>query len=138
MLGLLTCEVLLERGEYSSGTEQVTGRLGDDRYRDPTAALAHGTIVSKASIGACKRNPFDEPISSRGPGHLRNAERLASEMLPAELATAQVFNKLVSNQVLSWLHLRNAAAHGNYAEYDKAAVEAMLRDLRSFLTSFPA
>lgn len=61
-----------------------------------------------------------------------------ADTMRTELATAQVFNKLVSNQVLSWLHLRNAAAHGNYAEYDKAAVEAMLRDLLSFLTSFPA
>jgi hypothetical protein len=38
----------------------------------------------------------------------------------------------------AWLALRNKAAHGRYDEYDRAQVEALIRDVRSFMERFPA
>ena len=38
----------------------------------------------------------------------------------------------------AWLDLRNRAAHGEYSKYDQDHVEALTRDLRSFMSRYPA
>jgi hypothetical protein len=58
--------------------------------------------------------------------------------LNADLGKAGVYNKLDEKSVTVWLDLRNKAAHGHYKEYDNTHVEALVRDVRSFMSRYPA
>jgi hypothetical protein len=61
-----------------------------------------------------------------------------ADTLNAELVKASAYNKLTQKSVTAWLDLRNNAAHGHYDEYDRAQVEAMIRDVRSVMERHPA
>jgi hypothetical protein len=61
-----------------------------------------------------------------------------ADSLNADLVKAGVYNTLQQKAVTAWLGLRNHAAHGNYSQYDKAQVGALLRDVREFLIRLPA
>ena len=38
----------------------------------------------------------------------------------------------------AWLAIRNAAAHGDYGDYDQAAVEGMVEGVGNFTSKYPA
>ncbi len=55
----------------------------------------------------------------------------------ADLKAAGVYNGLEAKQVTAWLAIRNAAAHGNYGDYE-AAVRAMIEGVGNFTDKYPA
>lgn len=61
-----------------------------------------------------------------------------ADVINADLVKAGAYNKLEQKSVTAWLGLRNDAAHGNYTAYDHRQVEALLRDVRDFMTRHPA
>lgn len=61
-----------------------------------------------------------------------------ADALNGALANIGVYNWLQQKVVTALLDLRNKAAHGRSSEYDAAQVSAMIRDVRDFLTRFPA
>lgn len=61
-----------------------------------------------------------------------------ADAINADLGKADAYNKLEQKSVTAWLDLRNKAAHGHYGDYDVAQVEALIRDVRSFMTRNPA
>lgn len=61
-----------------------------------------------------------------------------TDTINADLVKAGVYNKLEQKNVTAWLGLRNDAAHGNYAAYDKAQVQLFIVGIREFLVRNPA
>lgn len=61
-----------------------------------------------------------------------------ADALNGALANIGVYNRLQQKVVTALLDLRNNAAHGQSSEYDMAQVSAMIRDVRDFMTRFPA
>ena len=51
---------------------------------------------------------------------------------------ASIYNGLEAKQVTAWLAIRNAAAHGDYGDYDQAAVEGMVEGVGNFTSKYPA
>ena len=61
-----------------------------------------------------------------------------ADAINADLVKAGVYDQLEQKSVTAWLGLRNSAAHGNYDEYDKGQVEALLSGVREFMIRHPA
>jgi hypothetical protein len=49
-----------------------------------------------------------------------------------------VRNALEHKQVMAWLAIRNSAAHGNYGDYDDAAVKGLVEGVGNFAIKYPA
>jgi hypothetical protein len=56
----------------------------------------------------------------------------------AELAKKGIYNTLVQKRITWLADIRNRAAHGKWSEFSSADVEAMLRQVRDFVTDFLA
>ena len=55
-----------------------------------------------------------------------------------ELKAAGVYNALEQKQVTAWLAIRNSAAHGDYGDYDEAAVKGLIERVGNFAVRHPA
>jgi acetolactate synthase small subunit len=98
-------------------------------FKDPAAVIAGSVLEEhlRKLAAASGINP------ERGNGSPKKADTIN-----AELAKAQVYNKLQQKQITAWLDLRNKAAHGEYDEYDHQQVTGLIRDVRNFLIKYPA
>jgi hypothetical protein len=118
--GLITAEIFadfLEMAEYL---------LAQD-YKDPAAVVA-GSVLEEHLRQLCTRNDIDVETESEGKLTPKKADRMN-----ADLAKAEVYNKLDQKLVTAWLDLRNKAAHGKYEEYNKEQVQQMLQGITEFL-----
>ncbi len=103
--------------------------LQESGYKDAAAVIA-GSVLEDHLRNLAKKAGLDVETED---GHPLKADRLN-----ADLARAEVYNKLEQKRVTAWLDLRNKAAHGHYSEYDESHVAALIRDVRDFLVAFPA
>jgi hypothetical protein len=99
-------EHLLEEG-YKDAASVIIGSVLEDTLRK----LAESNSVALVTVAG---------------------KPLTMEPLNIELAGAQVYSKLVQKQITTWAHVRNKAAHGHYAEYNKEQVQMMLQFVQSF------
>jgi hypothetical protein len=97
-------------------------------YQDPAAVIV-GSVLEEH----LRKLAGNAGVEVETDGRPRKADTLN-----AELRKADVYNNLEQKSVTAWLDLRNKAAHGQYDEYDKAQVEALLRDVRAFMLRHPA
>ena len=128
---LQTLEQLVH-GELFGDFLDMAQHLVESGYKDPAAVVAGSSLE----------------------GHLRQLAKLASvdvirttqnrqepkkaEALNAELAKVGSYSVMDQKNVTAWLDLRNKAAHGNYAEYEKGQVSIMIDGIRDFITRVPA
>jgi hypothetical protein len=98
-------------------------------YKDPAAVIA-GSVLEEHLRKLARRHGV---IAETPDGKPVNADRLN-----AELVKADAYNKFEQKSVTAWLGLRNNAAHGHYDQYDRAQVEALIRDVRQFMVRHPA
>jgi hypothetical protein len=61
---------------------------------------------------------------------------LTIDPLNTALAKANVYSPLIQKQITSWAHVRNAAAHGEYGEYDIDQVNQMLLFVQKFCSDY--
>lgn len=103
--------------------------LVSKQYKDPAAVIA-GSVLEEhlrkltQRMGLTVEKPDGTPMKA--------------DTLNADLCKAGTYNKLEQKSVTAWLDLRNKAAHGDYTAYDQAHVEALIRDVRAFMTRYPA
>ncbi len=58
------------------------------------------------------------------------------DRMNADLCKAGIYNMAMQKQITAWAHRRNAAAHGNWDEYNDAEVEDFLRGVTRFIADF--
>lgn len=97
-------------------------------YKDPAAVLAGSALESHLRKLAGKH-----VVSTHHGGRPKKAETMN-----ADLVKVGAYNKIEQKSVSAWLGIRNDAAHGNYGNYDRAQVEALVRDVQSFMSRNPA
>jgi hypothetical protein len=108
---------------------EMADELLTNGYKDPAAVIGGSVLEEHLRKLADKhRVDVDKPDGSP-----RKADTLN-----ADLCKAGAYNKLEQKNVTAWLDLRNKAAHGHYSEYDRAHVESLVRDVRSFMGRYPA
>ena len=118
--GLVSAEIFadfIEMSEY----------LLEMDYKDPAAVII-GSVLEEHLRQLCQKHGID---THRLSGNKSVAKK--ADLLNAELASAQVYNKLDQKNVTAWLDLRNKAAHGKYSEYNKYQVEILCRAVTEFM-----
>lgn len=103
----------LEMGEY----------LLNEGYKD-AAAVIIGSVLEDGLRKLSERAGFSLLADSGKP--------LTIDPLNAQLAKADIYSKLVQKQITSWAHIRNKAAHGEFAEYTIEHVKMMLLFVQNF------
>ena len=115
----------LVSAEIFSNFLEMAEYLLKENYKDASAVIIGSTLEEK--LRQIASNNGIDVIDSKG-----NPKK--ASLLNDDLYKANIYNKLDHKSLISWLELRNNAAHGKYSEYDKKQVEMML----TFVTDFSA
>ena len=123
--GIATAEV------YADFLEMAEGLL-DANYKD-AAAVMIGGVLEEHLRRLCVRNGIATTTEREGKTSARKADAMNSD-----LSSNAVYSKLDQKWVTTALDLRNKAAHGHYAEYDKEQVRTiLLQSTTNFLQRQP-
>lgn len=103
--------------------------LLDQSFKDAAAVIAGSSLESHLRA-LCVLNQI-----STDDAHGRPKK---ADTLNAELHKANVYGKGPLKSVVSWLDLRNDAAHGHYKKYEEPQVALMIDGIRDFIARHPA
>lgn len=92
----------------------------------PAAVLA-GVVLETFLRTLCTRQ--SPPISLT----LENGNLKTLATLVNDLEKADFYNPAESKQIKVWVHIRNAAAHGQFEDFDLKQVEDMIKWIREFI-----
>jgi hypothetical protein len=118
--GLLSAEIFADFLEMSA-------YLLEQKYKDAAAVIA-GSVLEEQLRQLCATHGIPSSVQKGADLVPKKADTLN-----AELAGANVYNKLDQKNVTAWLDLRNKAAHGKYGEYTIQQVEHMQRAITEFM-----
>lgn len=107
---------------------EMASHLLEQGYKDAAAVIV-GSVLEQHLRKLGGKNAIPVEI---------NGKPKKADLLNAELAGASVFSRLEQKNVTSWLGLRNAAAHGEYADYTGEQVRLMVDGVSNFAARFPA
>jgi hypothetical protein len=116
--GYLAGQELLIAGDLFDSILEQAKHLNSNGHKDPAAVLARVVVEDTLKRLARAANLDDN--------------RRASQ-LNDDLKAAGKYPQPQWRLIQSWLDVGNAAAHGKFAEYDKAAVSNMLDGIEQFL-----
>lgn len=119
--GLISAEIFsdfLEMSDY----------LLKEGFKD-AAAVMIGSVLEEHLRHLCIKNGIPTYVSRDG-----NPIAKKVDLLNADLASKEVYNKLDQKSVTSWLDLRNKAAHGKYGEYSPEQVDIMHQGVTNFIS----
>lgn len=128
---LVNYEELIHANLFSDFLE-MAGHLLEEGYKDP-AAVVIGSVLEEHLRKLCLKNTIDVEITDH-----KGVRPKKADTLNGELAGKGVYNKLDQKSIISWLDLRNKAAHGKYSEYSLQQVEILLSSVRDFVARNPA
>lgn len=106
---------LIQADVFDSELEQAEALLGAGY--DTAAAVIAGVVLESRLRQLCKD---------------RNIPLGKLDKMNADLAKADVYNRLTQKQITALADLRNSAAHGEKT-YSESDITAMIRDIRSLL-----
>lgn len=116
---LFDIKILIEADLFDDFLEQADHLLQKDYYQP--AAVIIGCVLEDGLRKLCDKNTISLP------------DRPPLDRMNSELAKEGIYNKSVQKQITFFAGLRNDAAHGNWNEFDKTNIEAMLKGVRDFM-----
>ena len=122
--GIVSAEIFssfLERAEH----------LLEQNYKDASAVMI-GSVLEEHLRQLCNKNYIDINVVKNGKTVPKKAN-----LLNEELKKSDIYNALEYKSVVSWLGLRNSAAHGEYEEYSKEQVINMYDGVLGFIMRNP-
>lgn len=127
--GWLTSVIELAHVDTYAGYLEMAEGLSGQGYKDAAAVIA-GTSLEVHMKALATKHSISLQLPSGAPKKM--------DAVNAELKAAGVYNALEHKQVTAWLAIRNSAAHGDYGDYDDAAVKAMVEGVGGFAGKYPA
>ncbi len=128
-IGLLNLSTKIEANvalDYMSLAEQLLGESISERYDYVPAAVLAGAVLEDALRRLCeKQNP---PISTKTNGKHKMLKNLIDDLKQSKL-----FDEPKAKQLEAWASIRNAAAHGQFDQFERSDVELMIKGIRDFL-----
>jgi len=124
---LRTLEELVH-GELFGNFLEMAQYLLDSGYKDAAAVIGGSTLEAHLKQ-LCKKAGIPTDVAGKPK---------KSDTINSELTGVNTYSKLDQKNVTAWLGLRNNAAHGDYAAYDKAQVGLLISAVRDFITRVPA
>jgi len=126
--GYLSSLEELVHGEVFGDFLEMAEHLLENSYKDAAAVIAGSTLEAHLKQ-LCKRTGIGTDLDTSSGVRPKKADQLN-----AELSKAAVYGILDQKNVTAWLDLRNKAAHGTYAAYQKEQVAIMVSGIRDFMT----
>lgn len=127
--GWLTTVVELAHADTYAGYLEMAEGLQSQGLKDPAAVIA-GTSLEVHLKALATKHGIDLQAANGRP-------KMASA-LNDDLKREGVYNALEHKQLMAWLAIRNSAAHGNYGDYDQAAVKGLVEGVGNFAIKYPA
>ena len=118
---LTSVKNLVQAEVFDSELDQARGLLSSG-YKGPAAVVA-GVVLETALRDLCDQ---------QGLSHSK------LDKMNSDLAKAGIYNKLQQKRITALADIRNNAAHGHWEAFSDHDVEAMIRDVESFLSGFLA
>lgn len=118
--GFLTGQEFLIAGDVFDSVLEQAKHLLDTGYKDPAAVLARVVLED-----ALKRIARAEGI----------ADTLKASQLNDELKKASRYPQPQWRLIQAWLDVGNAAAHGNFGDYDADRVKDVISGIEQFLAT---
>ncbi len=106
----------------------VEGQSGKNDHV-PAAVLA-GAVLEKTLRTLCqKQKPSIPTTNAKG-------NPLTLSPLIVALKKADVFKQTMAAQLEAWAHIRNKAAHGEFDQFTRQDVEAMIAGIKNILANY--
>jgi hypothetical protein len=116
--------------DYMTQAENLLTGAGTGQFAYVPAAVLVGAILEDRLRRLCQRqNP---PISIL---RSNNQKKVLSDYID-DLKRAGVYDEVKAKQLRDWANIRNAAAHGNFDQFNKQDVEAMIEGVKTFLADY--
>lgn len=109
--------------EVFSDFIEMAQHLNESGYKDPAAVLAGSALevhLKKLSV----KNGISIEVAGKP---------VKADKMNADLAKANVYTVLDQKSITAFLDLRNKAAHGKYAEYNKDQVGNLISGVTEFM-----
>lgn len=123
-----TFQELVHSDLFADMLEAADYLLGET-YKDPAAVMAGG-VLEQHLRELCRKHGVDPEMPNGKPKML--------DGMNTDLAKASVYGKIEQKDVTAWAGIRNAAAHGQYGDYDANQVGQMITGIRGFIIRHPA
>lgn len=124
---LKSLEEIIHSDVFSDFLE-MADHLLESGYKDAAAVIAGSTLEAHLRLLCGKHG-----VATSSAGKPKKADTMN-----ADLVKTRAYPKLDHKNVTAWLGLRNEAAHGNYASYDKDQVKLLIGGIRYFMSRNPA
>ncbi|MFC9196302.1 hypothetical protein ACFT07_19930 [Streptomyces arboris] len=108
---------------------EMAETLLDAGYKDPAAVIG-GTALEVHVRALCVKHGV---ATERPDGSPKKADTVN-----ADLKKVDVYGTLQHKHLTAWMDLRNRAAHGDWAEYEKQQVRMLIDGVRDFMLKYPA
>ena len=115
--------------DYMEQAEALLGEGIQGQNDHVPAAVLCGAVLEDALRRLCQNQTPPIDIVKV------NGDKKTLEPLIQDLQRANVFNKLVGDQLRAWAKIRNYAAHGEFSEFGRGDVDLMLPGVRQFLAA---
>jgi hypothetical protein len=113
--------------DYMGQADELLGE-GRGKFDHVPAAVLTGAVLEKALRTLCiKTNP---PIPTSTP----DGKPLSMDPLIVALKKAGVFQQTTASQLQAWAQIRNKAAHGEFDQFTRQQVEAMIVGVKQFIS----
>lgn len=127
MAGAIEAEIVCD---YMGQAEQLLAEGHRGKFDHVPAAALAGAVLEKALRTLCDQQ--QTPIVQKTP----NGVHKTLGPLIQELKKAGVFNEAKAKQLQAWADIRNLAAHGEFAQFKRTDVEAMIAGINCFLADY--
>ena len=115
--GWLSSVTELAHADTYAGYLEMAEGLQSQGYKDAAAVIA-GTSLEVHLKALATKHGLGLQAPNGGPKKM--------DAVNAELKAAGIYNAIEHKQMTAWLGIRNSAAHGNYGDYDEAAVRGLV------------
>jgi hypothetical protein len=127
-LDSLACVIEAEIAcDYMGQAEHLLEEGPSGKFDHVPAAVLAGAVLEKALRTLCDQQQPPIPLKS-SKGEFKTLCPLVDE-----LKRAGVFNEAKAKQLRAWAAFRNLAAHGEFDQFKRIDVEAMITGINSFL-----
>lgn len=134
----------LEAGSLDSLAIQIEAEVLSDYLEQASAVLAGArdepnhiaaAVIAGASLERCLRTICESQSPPESTMNEKGAP-LGMNALIDSIKKRGVFNELQAKELRAWTDLRNAAAHGRFAEFNREQVESMVTGVVRFVTEY--
>ncbi|MCE0499282.1 MAG: hypothetical protein LV481_15185 [Methylacidiphilales bacterium] len=116
--------------DYMGQAEELLAEGGSGKYDHVPAAVLAGAILEKGLRKICDLQT--PPIlTKKSDGKPKTLDPLIDD-----LKKAGIFNDLKAKQLKAWAAIRNKAAHGEFDQFNKTEVKAMIEGISGFLADY--